>query len=188
MTDEHHRVTRRAVIRSTVVAAGLVWTAPAIPTVKPLDPTGTPPPTSSSSTTPTSTTYTFGGPIQIAVRASAPQTGCELSADTEYQTSVVGIGLATVTEHYCVNRAPGNQFGVIGPFTLSVSGGSLLGTVDGIYAFQFPPFPFHSDITITSGTGIFAGAVGSAVVDGNGNNNFPSVITGEIAGTFDVPA
>ena len=187
--DERSRLSRRNVLAHGAIAAGLVWSKPVVRSVGRLGAVGTPEPPTSATNPPTSTTYTFGGPSE-GTFVNLPQTepGCVLNGEFDFPTNVDGVGPATVAENICVNNPAGPVVLLSGSFTLTANGGTFVGTFTGTAG---PPdgsgAPAHHDITITTGTGIFAGATGTATLDGTGPSQFP-VVALTLSGSVTVPA
>ena len=127
MADERQGVTRRDAIRSTAVAAGLVWTAPVVKSVRLLATSGTPaPPT--SSTEPTRTQYTFEtrfGPARSPIPDDAT---CWFLQTFAFTAVLSSLGLSDVTVHLC-GGLPNGGISSIETASLTVisSGGSLNG-------------------------------------------------------------
>jgi hypothetical protein len=181
-------IDRRKMLRGVAVGAGLVWSAPAVKSVRLLAAPGTPAPPTSDTEPPMFTTYTFGGPFKATFVFLPPEPGCGSNGEFDFPTNVDGVGPATVAENICVNNGGGPVVLLSGSFMLTVNGGTLVGTFTGTAG---PPdgsgAPAHHDITITSGTGIFAGATGTATLDGTpGPSQFP-VVQGTLSGSVTVP-
>jgi hypothetical protein len=97
MTGTHNRLTRRDAIRGTAVAAGLVWSAPAVKSVRTLGTVGTPPPeTTTSTTAPSMSPGCIGmnDPSHDSVYSSRSQTGRFHAGD---RVTIVGADLVPGT-------------------------------------------------------------------------------------------
>ena len=105
------------------------------------------------------TTYVFGGPFEADLFITSGTPTCVVTGDFDFGTTVVGVGPATVTEDICVELIPppGGTGPLSGTFLLTTTGGTFEGTFVGTGESPAPGAAAHHDITITSGTGIFAG-------------------------------
>jgi hypothetical protein len=186
------RLTRRQAIERTALAAGFVWSAPAIRSVQRLTAPGTPPPSSSSSV-PTTTTYTFAGSFPdttYTVNPGGP--GCFGFTTFDFTADLTTLGVSNGSVEFCVEYSgSGDIFPIVsGSFALSNADGSISGQVSGgqigpqiVSGFSTA---LHMDISVAAGTGLFAGATGTAVIDGV--LLVTNHMTGDVSGTFDVPA
>jgi hypothetical protein len=193
--DQQHGHTRRAAIRSTAVAAGLVWTAPAMKTVRVLGTPGTPPPTSSSSSVPSTTTFTFSGNVVLPNGFGPDDPACAFNLDWHGPVNLAPFGPGNLALAICladldVNT---NRFPVVhATFDLSVSDGTVSGPFTS--GEVGPPFggpveiftPFHLVFEINDGTGAYSGANGTASLDGD-FSTVSNQFVGVFSGTFDVP-
>jgi hypothetical protein len=133
------------------------------------------------------TTYVFGGPFEADLVITGGAPGCVVTGDFAFDTTVVGVGPATVTEAICVELIPppGGTGPLSGTFLLTATGGTLEGTFVGTGESPAPGNSAHHDITISSGTGIFAGATGTATLDATIVVGLQ--FTGNLSGSVDVP-
>ena len=108
------------------------------------------------------TTYMFGGPFEADLILTSGAPGCFVTADFGFETTVVGVGPATVAEDICVETLPPpvGTGPLSGTFLLTRPDGTLEGTFVGTGEFPAPGAAAHHDITITSGTGIFGARPG----------------------------
>jgi hypothetical protein len=195
--DEQPGLTRRAAIRSTAVAAGLVWTAPAMKTVGVLGVSGTPPPPSSSSSVPPTTTYTFGGDVVLPSVIGPNDPACVYNLDWHAPVNLSPFGPGNLALQICLLELDPatDRFPLVhATFDLSVSDGTVSGpSTSGIVGppISFPPpeifVPFHLVFEINDGTGAYSGAIGTASVDGDFNSTTGQFV-GVFNGIFDVPA
>jgi hypothetical protein len=188
----HHGVTRRDVLAKGAVAAGFVWSAPAIRSVRALQAEGTPPRTTTTST-PTVTTYTFAGRFPEVPFSGIAAPDCFALSEFVANANLSTLGDSSIAVTFCAGEPsdPGPPFAVkSGTFALSADGGSVSGTVTGgsVGPIAQQSASVHLDIAITAGTDQFAGASGTATIDAVfrvDNSIGLIVIQGEIEGTFD---
>jgi hypothetical protein len=200
MTDEQTGITRRQAIERTALAAGLVWSAPAIRSVHRVAAGGTPPPTSSSSSVPSTTTFTFSGAVTLPARLGPTDPACVENLDWHGPVDLSPFGQGNLALAICLGALDGSgHYPLIhATFDLSVSDGtvsgpSTSGTVGPLVSFPPPEVtvPFHIAFAINGGTGAYDGASGTANLDGtyfsSSDGGSPDQFIGDVAGTFDVP-
>jgi hypothetical protein len=187
MTDGvHHGVTRRDVLAKGAVVAGFAWSAPTIRSVRRLGTPGTPePPT--STTGPMGRTIAFSGDLSGSFRpiedAACPPTPQFVSVLFDLSGTLTNIGESIVLLDVCgvasFEEMP--PFPIVGDtFSLQAPTGSLGGTIRGLFQFR----DFSIDITITGGSGAFAGARGFASA---GLTAAGSTVSGHISGVIELP-
>jgi hypothetical protein len=203
MTGGRSKVSRRRAIQSAAVAAGFVWSAPAVRSVQRLTAdVGTPPPGSSTTGAPTVTRYTFSG--EVTERTNTPSAAgspCIIGTVATFTAEPTAIGTVSGLFRLCLVQLP-----VPGPVDITAEGsltapnGTLTGVATGTLAVVDAPPPaeaewdLHLDIDITGGTGDYAGATGSATYDldetavEQAPGEFVVTFTGAVAGSFEVPA
>jgi hypothetical protein len=179
---------RRRVLRGVAVGTGLVWSAPAIKSLRLVRATGTSPPTSSSSTTaPTFETVPFTS------RASK-----DLAVDESTHTAVwdvdmnlSNLGMSHVHVEFVYGGPTGTTIPIVSgtiaitPATGEFSGHLTSGLIDLAFAFQIT---MHFDVT--SASGAYTGATGQASVIGPSepHNDGTTGFDGTVNGTIAVPA
>jgi hypothetical protein len=182
MSGDRH-VTRRKLLRGGAVAAGLVWSAPAIRSVRPLDVAGSPPPSSTTSTVtaPPPTTFELVGSFSDASTVLSDST---LTFDDFIVPFVAPIGTSTMSLQILVQPELDIGFLFIGgTFLIVAASGEISGEVIGGSA-TAANLAYQADLSITAGQGLFAGATGSATISGSIAFGTAS---GDIIGTFTVP-
>ena len=183
----------RDAIRNTAIAAGFVWTAPAVKSVRVLGSSGTPaPPT--SGTTPPTTVINFGGSM-TGIVSFFTVTVCGDTFPVFLDGDLTGLGGATSSIEVCFDTsgAPVTPFPIVGgAYSLALSGGGFSGPVTGgtmLLGAVFLPNNIEADIAITEGAGDFAGATGTAHLSVTATgNSIPAPATGTLTGTVTVPS
>ncbi len=113
---------------------------------------------------------TFTGSATFDFPSGDP--GCEIHHTIDGTGDWVALGATSVRLDYCVViQGPDPQPVVGGWFTISSASGQLSGTLAGeASGLSLPPdprgWPYRFDLTVTGGTGQFAGATGALHVDG----------------------
>jgi len=179
---------RRSFLRSAALGAGVVWSTPVVRHVQLVSAGGSPkPPPPTTGPPVTVTTYRFGGRFETAFAVPGTAPGCLPSGPVAFDATVDGVGPATVTQDICVGPLGATGHHLDGSFSLAVTGGTLTGTFVGRTDPIGVGASTHQDITITEGTGIFAGATGTGTVESELVAP-PFRQTGVLAGQVDVPA
>jgi hypothetical protein len=194
--------TRRHFLRTGALAAGTVWAAPTIESLRVLQAPGSPPPSSTTTTT-TSRTFTFSNNEFVTFVPTEGHPRCS-GGDlfgVAFRISSSELGEGDVTILACHDRInnynpPFNIDLIDGLVTIVFGSGVLTGTGSGrIFLEFFPPFPLsanrevtHLDIEFTGGTGALAGATGVATFDRR--TAFPPLnlpATTQFSGSITVP-
>jgi hypothetical protein len=182
--SDRRNVTRRRLLEGGAVAAGLVWSAPAVRSVRLLDANGTPPPSSTTSTgtTPPMTTFDLVGSFADAIVAFDDP---RLTFDDFVVLFAAPIGTSTMSLQVVVQRELDIGFLFIGgTFLIVAANGEISGEVTGGSA-TAADLRYQADLSITAGQGAFAGASGSATIFGS---IIFSEASGDVLGTFTVPS
>jgi hypothetical protein len=152
-----------------------------------------PPPSARTGEPSTTTTYTFGGPFEsdFIVGSSTPSclaTGTYEARTIPISTTAKAVGHANITYQVCVEQIPppSSSGPLSGTFLLTTNDGTATGTFVGSTEDPVVGASVHYDMTITNGTGRFAGATGSGTLDSS-LVALPFHFTGTVAGAFDVP-
>jgi hypothetical protein len=186
--DSNVGMNRRQMIERGALAAGFVWSAPAIRTARALGaPVGSPVPTTTSST-PQLTLYRLDAPIDGWGAGGADVPDCPATEGLRWTFTSVppDLGSIAIVVDFCGPLNLAQPFGPY-PFTLQASAGSVSGTITGLFTIQQPPPPlgavvFHFDLVIATGTAAFAGATGNAAIDGTSGPFVPFVAN--LSGSF----
>jgi hypothetical protein len=100
---------------------------------------------------------------------------------------IAPFGPGSLVLHTCDLRPAG---GVLeSSFTITSADGTATGTVPGYTVTNVAPpgpAPFHFDLTVTGGTGRFAGATGAIALDGSFNSAPAPPVTATASGTVDL--
>jgi hypothetical protein len=189
--------TRRHFVRTGALAAGTVWAAPTIQSVRVLQTPGSPPPSSTSTTTTPSRTIAFDNTQFVTVVPTEDHPRCSDAFKVAFSMPFSELGEGNVTILACiVNFFPPEPSDLDdGLVTIVFGNGVLSGTGIGSVIFEriIVPFPVfrtttHLDIEFTEGTGALAGATGIATYD-RVEARFPPVgqTTNRFAGSITVP-
>jgi hypothetical protein len=185
------------------VAAGLVWSAPAVRSAQRLAAgVGTPPPSPSTSGQPTVRHYTFSGDVtERTTSVSAAGAPCIIGTLATFTADLTTIGTTAGSFNLCLTQLPQpGPVPVTAEGSMSTATGTLTCTATGSLAVSSSPSPsvvawdVHLDIDITGGTGEYEGATGSASYDldetlvEQSPNDFIVTFIGSVSGSFDVPA
>lgn len=99
-----------------------------------------------------------------------------------------GLGAVTLNLDYCVELATGGPSPLSGTFTITAPDGTLTGTVEGEVAGAPEPEGYPADyaLTVTGGTGAFAGATGTLALAAFWNHPSAPVLSifGTVSGTI----
>ena len=199
-------IRRRDILRGGA-AAGLIWSAPTVRHAQVRASDGSPPP-ASTTTLPTTTTtprepvtYEFAGEfggVDIHQVPAPPipfqcQDNILFRRWFQFLADLGPLGLSGVTVVYCLRPINSFVFEVAGGgFQLTNADGSFSarGTLTGTFETNVSRFSqvLHVEIDVTTGTGLFAGASGTAVVDAIGDSFSPGIFSrGTITGSVTVP-
>ncbi len=178
---------RRNVLRTGALGAGLVWAAPAIRSIDVDDRfIGSPGPNATTTTDTTPTILNFSGQFDATGAATNPPECAVRQVATSSSFAAGDLGNATLEFDACLNGV----FNVTGGmFTITTGAGTLTGTLDSgtVTLLATPPLPYDFAGTITGGTGDFTGATGNVGIAG-GINDFPGTsVDGTLSGTAILP-
>lgn len=182
--------TRRKAIRSGAVAAGFVWATPAVRSVRLSQAPGSPPPTSSSTTTTELPTVRFGGTLEQMTTVGEAQDGCSSAFGFAGTITAVldDLGPGEWALSICMFPGVDEVLLQVLAYTLTTASGTVTGNGHGTAGIVDPdaPAPVRLELGISGGTGVFAGAAGSMVLDGLWDSTFdPETLTesGPFTGT-----
>jgi hypothetical protein len=189
MADDEAGRARRIFLQRGGVAAGLVWSAPVVRSVQLLAAGGTPPPATTTTSTPTAKTYVFSGTGTATAGASAGP--CAFNLALSFDANLSTLGQSNLSSLLCLPFGPGNSPILESAFVLVAQGEQISGTLTGqLTIFPITPSQVWAQIVlsllITDGTGMFAGATGTASFFATFMN--PAGDTANLFGTFEVPA
>jgi hypothetical protein len=187
---ESSHVTRRRIIRTGAVAAGFVWAAPAVHSVRPLQSNGSPPPTSSSSTTTTLPpgTIRFDGTFTTYSQVGEAQPNCGFGLEVTFGVEMDDFGPAVLVLDVCLipTGTPEVPLQIVA-FTVTTASGDVTGNGFGsITHTPGQPSVLQLQLTATGGTNAFAGASGSLAVDALVDDPAQTV-SGTLTGTLVLP-
>jgi hypothetical protein len=191
--------TRRHFLRTGALAAGTVWAAPTVRSVRVLQAPGTPPSSSSTSTSTPSTTFTFedSGFEETVPPEQHPRCTSSAVFRVQFRADFVELGEGEVTILACTVIVTGTEAELRdGLVTVVLAAGALSGTGSGFIFLERLPTPLPEfrvftqlDIEFTGGTGAFIGATGNATY-GRVEDPFPlptGTTTNRFAGSITVP-
>ena len=181
----HRVVSRRTVIRGGAVVAGAVWAVPIVTSVQPAGAAGSPPPTSTTTTTTGPTILAISGQIDGTLTPTGFPPVLPFFFHFDGTLDVPGYGTGTFVLDVETNVG---QTTVEGPVVIQFASGTLVGD----FLAEEPsatPNISPATLTITDGTGAFAGAHGEATGD---LTLVPATtffeLDGPISGTLEIPA
>ncbi len=180
---------RRDVLVTSAIAAGLVWSAPSIRSMRISRLIGSPDPASTTSGTPTGTV--IDGSIAGAGLTEFTTTPCYSESAYTLSGDLTTLGPSTVELTYCVvfdDTAPISVAFVVvnGSFTITAPDGTLSGSIPGRHLdLDLPAFTFRLDLAIESGTSAYAGAQGDVHARIRLTQSFMQA-SGKISGAFTI--